>query len=200
MLSDKADEIKHAIEQQHISEFINKKKEQDVPNGIVDHDYQSIGYSRLREWEVLSQGPLPDDLDKHIDLITCWLSEAEKPRGGYSVKGIHEGSEWPILMWLLDIKGIRHPMILAELLRQRPEEARLLANEVMRRGKKEAYYFEGPNRFSGWAQNVIGKHIHRAHVEFALRFQTAADSLGIAIDKQYRIGEVPYLSPRPASQ
>lgn len=98
-------------------------------------------------------------------------------------------------MWLLDINGSRFPTILAEHFRQRPDDARLLVNEVMQLGKREAYYFEGPNRFSGWAQNVIGKHIHRAHVEFALRFQAAADSLNIPIDESCRIGELPYLHP-----
>ena len=96
-------------------------------------------------------------------------------------------------MWLLGSSESEALNVLSHLNALRPDLASRLATEVMQRGKRKAYYFEGPNRFSGWAENVIGKHIHRAHVEFALRFQATADQLGIPIDDSHRIGDLPYL-------
>jgi len=200
LLADRAADIKHMSEQNRLAEFVDSSKEKKV----IEQPAETVGnddaYSRRREWEKISQGSLPDDFEKHIELISRWISEPEKPRSDNRVGGSTvSGSEWPILKWLLGLGTNRMSNILAELVKQRPGLAISLAEEVMRRGKRSAYYFEGPNRFSGWAQNVIGRHIHRAHVEFAVGFQTEAESLGIAFDEQYRISELPYLNARSES-
>lgn len=192
----RATDIKHSLEQQRIAEFIESAKE---PHPIVlpDNDnHQEAVRSHLCEWESISRGPLPKAIDIRIDLISRWLSETERPQSGHVVQSRFGTSEWRILMWLLSSNERGLLLILAELLNRRPEEAKFLANQVMRSGTSEAYYFEGPNRLIGWAQNVIGRHVHAAHVDFALKFQSVCDTLKIPTDDKYRIGELPYLPPR----
>lgn len=168
MIGEKAKVIKSAAREKHISNFIRATKGQTVSN------------SRYQEWHELSQESLPETIAQQIDLIECWLLENE---GG-------DSSDWAILMWLF--RGAEER--LAELHVRRPELAVRLANEVMRRGKKAAYYFEGPNRLPEF-RDVRGKYAYRAPVEWALSFQTAADTLGIQFEESYRIDQLPYLHP-----
>lgn len=193
VIAERVVEIKHSFEQRRIAEFIaNVRSRLGMSTEEFTPHRAAIG-SRLADWEELSQGPRPDELSKHIELISCWLAEPEKPRGGYSVIGIRDGSEWPVLMWILDAKGDLLPSILSELQRERPQEASVLSDEIMRRGKSQTHHFESPSRSSGYPASVIGCNIHAAHVRFALRFQAACDSLKIPIDDEYRIGDLPYL-------
>lgn len=64
------------------------------------------------------------------------------------------------------------------------------------RGLMEAPFgvgMDAPICRAGWAENVIGKYTHRAHAEFALRFQVAAGQPGIPVEEGHRIGDLPYL-------
>lgn len=196
VLHEQAGIIKLEQEQERLSSFIDATSSTEPQNPKNEDAPQPVdAYAHLRKWEEISKGALPNTIEAHIDLIACWLDEPLKPTGGgrQTLRGVNESSEWPILMWLLGSSESETLNVLSHLNALRPDLASRLATEVMQRGKRKAYYFEGPNRFSGWAENVIGKHIHRAHVEFALRFQAAADQLGIPIDDSHRIGDLPYL-------
>lgn len=199
-----ADTIKAQLEQDRLSNFIKENSKASAPFTAPENGtHQNNTYAQQREWEAISSGRLPNTMSAHIELIACWLDAPEKPRGGghQAVSGMREsGSEWPILMWLLGSSETQVFNVLSHLVSLHPELANRLAREVMQRGKREAYYFEGPNRLSGWAANVIGKYLHRAHVECALRFQSAADQLGIPIDENHRIGDMPYLPLRVQNQ
>jgi len=186
-------------EQARLSRFIDETSSTDPHNPRSADAPQPVdAFAHLRKWEEISKGALPSTIEAHIDLIACWLDEPQKPTGGghQTLRGVSESSEWPILMWLLGSSESEVLNVLSQLNARRSDLVSRLATEVMQRGKRKAYYFEGPNRIHGWAENVIGKYIHRAHVEFALRFQAAADQLGIPIDDSLRIGDLPYLPVR----
>lgn len=156
-------------------------------------------YKFRRKWTEISNEKLPTLMSQHVDLISDWLEETRKPLGGGRRKGTSDGSVWPVLMWLLGSSKSGVFEVLSRLNALRPDLALRIVSEVMARGKSEAYFFEGPNRLIGWAQNMIGKFIYRDHVEFSLWVQSAADQLDIRVDKNHRISALPYLPSRPES-
>lgn len=172
-------------EQAHVSAPIADSKE-----GSAAHSVDDVG----REyWKELSRDALPEDISQRILLVDRWLSEPKKPVGGGPSSGIQQStSAWPILKWMLG-KEEHIRSLLGRFAVERPVHAANLVREVMKRGKSEAYYFEGPNRFSGWAMNVMGRPIMRSNVQFALTVQSIADHFKIPIDEKHRIGELPFL-------
>jgi hypothetical protein len=160
----------------------------------VETHSQASGIScPIRNWIDISKEQISKSPTERIELISAWLHESIKPTGGGVQIGNRENSEWPIIKWLLGSTVDSIFDVLFHLNKAEPKLAISLASEVMSRGKKEAYYFEGPNRFQGWAQNVIGRHLHREHVTFAIQFQEAANRLQIPIAESQRIGNLPYL-------
>ena len=145
-------------------------------------------------WVELSAGAPPEDISQRVALAECWLSEPKNQVGSATSVGIGQpDSEWPILKWLLG-KEERIRSLLERLSVERPVKATNLVEQIMKLGKAEAYYFEGPNRLSGWVMNVVGRPIKRSNVQFALLVQSIANQLKIPIDEKYRIGELPHLN------
>lgn len=189
VLEERAGQILYSREQERILSFIQRFPPRN------SRGTEAGDRIRFREWEVLANGSRPDSLEHRLQLLSCWLSEKTKPTADNVSGSIRSTSEWPVLSWLLGGDDEHLATLLVEFYRREPDGATAFAKEVMQLGKREAYYFEGPNRFHGWAQNVIGKHIHRRNTEFALRFQLASDNAGIPIDASIRIGDLPYLNP-----
>lgn len=144
-------------------------------------------------WIELSHGPLPVDHTQIIRLLTRWLQEPNKPKGGRPINGITDtSSEWPILKWLLGPKERILTLFRILMANESPLLSRLIG-EVAKRGKAEARYFETPGQFSGWATSMIGRPLKRSYIMTALDVQEAADELNIPFPELYRIGDLPYL-------
>jgi hypothetical protein len=172
-----------------VEKFLSKKKKAQASSAGAEGNQGSNSES----WVELSSGDLPEDISLRVALVECWLSESTKPVGGRSAGGIHlSGSDWPVLKWILG-NEVRMHSLLKRFAAERPVQAAMLVEEVMKRGKQDAHYFEEPNAFGGWVANSMGRPIKRSSVQTALAVQAIADSFKIPIDEKHRIGELPYL-------
>jgi hypothetical protein len=145
-------------------------------------------------WIDRIQQPLPEDIDARIALIEQWLAEPVKPC--WRSHNYMANTEMPILIRLLGNEAATEAL-LRGLKEKRPELAEALVAFVTRTGNEAARYFQKPWHTYGYGSiaSIAWKPLYRVQVTIGLRVQAIAEQLGIPIQEDGRIGEVPYHDP-----
>ena len=166
-----------------------------VPSGQLPENEQGQSPLPPREltpfpgWVECLRHPVPTDPAQRIFLVRQWLAEPTWP----VVSPPRPDAHMPFVRWLL---GDQEQMqaLFKLLASDHPPLAEQLVAALMAIGGKAAQNLMKP---WSWYYSAMAAHwaipSHRSVARLALRVQGLADQLGIPIDPQLRIGDIPYL-------
>ena len=140
-------------------------------------------------WVECLRHPVPTDPAQRIFLVQRWLAEPAWP----VVNPYRPDGYMPLVRWLLGDQ-VQMQALFQVLASDHPPLAEQLVAALMAIGVKSAENFKKHWRwYYGATAAQVAIPTHRSITYLALRVQGLADQLGIPIDPQLRIGDLPYL-------